>query len=809
MDHLTPSMNNTQLIFPLGKACAHNYYKDAMHNINLIIQILIFIIGLTVSLFSTALTIPRVDSDIQIDGKLDEKVWQQAQTLNLHNVTSPYENLPAPVATTVKYFENGDTLYVAFKAQDPNPEQIRSFFHERDRANRDDLVGIRLDPYGDHRLVFQFLVNPYGVQNDSTVDVLENSTSDSWDGIWDSAGKITEDGYQIEIAIPLRNFNFNSEQQTQTWAMEFVRFYPRTEQYRLSHITIDRNNECLPCQMATVTGFKDIHQGKSLSITPTFVADHQETRDLYENTGWMSDDDYEVGLDIKWGVSSDIFLNATFNPDFSQIEADDAQINLNDNFTLTLEEKRPFFLENQDIFSADFDLVYTRNIGAPNFGAKVTGRSGNHAYGVFIADDDNTTFFVPGNLNSRIATLGQSSNNAALRYRYDANKDFNIGFIGTLRTSDDYHNYVGSTDFRYKITDQDILTGHFIVTDTQYPEFLSDKFCSDDDCENEDIQCSFANCNISESYLRTQSDDNLTGFAYRMFYSHDERHWFMNYRYQEISSDFRSDLGNQVRVDQNRVVAQAGLKFWGDSDDWWTQFNIWGDWDILRNDDREVLENELEIDFELYGPMQSELWFRYMKRDEVGSRLDSSILDIDGNTTMFELDVYEFTFEIQPYSGLFLGLNGDLGDRIDFRNNRKGHQIRLYPSIEYSFAKHFRASLNYEYNNLKADSKEVFTARVADFRFNYNLDLRHTFKLSLIYTEIDFNLDNQPALTPALLPSASETDLSSQFIYSYKINPQTVIFAGYSDHSLKNALISSLKRDSQKVFLKLSYAWLK
>lgn len=760
-------------------------------------------------LSATAITMPKLNTEITVDGNLDDPAWEVAGTIFLENITQPYENLPSPVQTKVRYFENGHTLYIAFEASDPNPEAIRSFYHQRDNASRDDLVGVRLDPYGDHRLVFQFLANPFGVQVDSIEDVLDDDTSDSWDGIWDSAGKITTTGFQVELAIPLRNFNFNENIERHQWAMEFVRFYPRKERLRLSHISIDRDNECMACQMPTVSGFNQVEHGQSLALTPTLVFDHQKVRDVFSQSDWVSTNNYEVGLDIKWGINSDVFLNATLNPDFSQIEADDAQISINDNFTLTLEEKRPFFLENQDIFSTSYNLVYTRNISAPNFGAKITGRSGKHAYGVFLTDDDSTTFFIPGNLGSSVAVLDARSKNAAVRYRYDADKQFNIGFLGTVRDADDYHNHVASTDVRYKITDQDIITAQLIVTDTQYPESLSDDFCFGDDCYEEDIQCEFANCNINESFLRTHFDDSFGGHAYRIVYNHDERDWFANLRYQDISSGFRSDLGNQIRVDQNRSVIQAGWQFWGESNDWWNKITVWSDWDILHNDANEVLEREWEWDIEIQGALQSYFFMRYTKRDEVGPRHDSSILALTDNTTLYELSLYDLSFEFQPSSGLLLGFNAYFGDKIDFINNRKGYQSQIEPFIEYSFSKHFSTTLSFDNNRLKAEGEEVFRAHVADFRLDYNLDLRQSLKLSLIYTDIEFNQLNQPALSPSSLPFADSTDIASQLIYSYKINPQTVFFAGYSDHSLRNDNIDELKRDSYKVFFKFSYAWLK
>ena len=155
---------------------------------------------------------------------------------------------------------------------------------------------------------------------------------------------------------------------------------------------------------------------------------------------------------------------------------------------------------------------------------------------------------------------------------------------------------------------------------------------------------------------------------------------------------------------------------------------MWSDWDILHNDANEVLEREWEWDIENQGALQSYFFMRYTKRDEVGPRHDSSKLALTDNTTLYELSLYDLSFEFQPSSGLLLGFNAYFGDKIDFINNRKGYQSQIEPFIEYSFSKHFSTTLSFDNNRLKAEGEEVFRAHVADFRLDYNLDLRQSLK---------------------------------------------------------------------------------
>ena len=186
-----------------------------------------------------ALNIPHVKQSIKVDGILDDAMWQQALDVPLDIVNSPWHNKPSPVKTVAKLVENGEYFYIAFIAQDPNPELVLGFLGDRDSRWSDDLVGIKLDTYNKRRLNYQFFVNPYGVQHDRIANEVTGSVDQAWDGIWESVGKITETGYQVEMAIPYHILNFDDNNDIKTWAMELIRLYPRDSRLRISHIALD------------------------------------------------------------------------------------------------------------------------------------------------------------------------------------------------------------------------------------------------------------------------------------------------------------------------------------------------------------------------------------------------------------------------------------------------------------------------------------------------------------------------------------------------------------------------------------------
>lgn len=742
---------------------------------------------------NTQLTIPYLEGAATLDGVLDEPQWQQAATQSLVYVTEPYENTAAPVETEVFIYEDGTSLFIAFLAHDPNPEAIRAFYRDRDLIFGGDMVGVKLDTFNDSRLAYQFFVNPFGVQADVIENEMTGRESEAWNAIWESAGQVTGQGYVVEMALPLRTMNFDEGLRTKVWGAEFLRFYPREDYMRISNIPRDRNNSCILCQLEEISGFENATQGNNLAVVPTVVAGKSRSRDVYETRDWNYDDNQELGLDINWGITPEFTLQATLNPDFSQVEADVAQLSINNTFALFFDEQRPFFTENADYFPSNLNLIYTRNIGSPDFGAKVTGRVDDHSIGVFVADDVATTFLVPGNLGSSVAEIQESSNNAAIRYRYDFSSDLSIGVVSTLRKSDSYHNYVNGIDARYLITENDTLRAQFVVSETQYPEFLYRDFCSED--------CSVPQ-GFSEEALRTQRTEAFTGQAFRINYRHEARDWFFRADHFSNGEDFRADLGFVSRVDRNTSVLGGGY-YWWNEDSWWNRIRINGDWDIAHNDDGELLEKELEAYVSIRGDYQSFAELGYLRRDRAGLRIDPSSLAIDGNSDRFVERQWRLFFETQPNEILYLNSLMSCGDQIDFANNRLGERIFFEGEVELNIGQHLYVGGYFLYNDFEADNQPLFTANLLDARFTYQFDARQFLRLIVSYSDIDRNPDNYIDTV-----DAESQDLGWQLLYSYKINPLTKFFIGFSDTSFNDDSLVRLTSAEQSVFMKFSYAWL-
>ena len=231
---------------------------------------------------AASIDLPHTDGEIAIDGVLSDDAWGDAVAVELIYETNPGDNLPARVKTVAYLMEDGTNLYVGFAASDPDPSAIRAYLRDRDSAYDDDFVGIVIDTYNDGRRAFEFFSNPLGVQMDMTNNEASGRGSfgnedDSWDAIWDSAGQINEDGYAVEMRIPLTQLRFPANEGLKTWGFDVTRTYPRGSRYMFSSNAQDRDVNCYLCQLGEFSGLKDAEPGRDLEVVPTLTASRADS----------------------------------------------------------------------------------------------------------------------------------------------------------------------------------------------------------------------------------------------------------------------------------------------------------------------------------------------------------------------------------------------------------------------------------------------------------------------------------------------------------------------------------------------------
>jgi len=369
-----------------------------------------------------------------IDGHLDDAAWRSAVRLGNFCEISPGENTRPAVDTGAMITYDSDNLYVAFVCYD-DPSGIRAAITDRDDIFNDDCIGIMVDTFKDQKNAYEFFVNPYGIQGD-----LRRTGKDedaSYDAVWHSAGRITEDGWTAEIAVPFRSVRF-PDASTQDWGLHILRVRPRGSLEKLSWAPVSRDETCLFCNAGTINGLEGINQGKNVEVLPYVVGCRSRNLDDPDDPGSALIDkpgDAVTGFGIKYGISPNFTLDFTYNPDFSQIESDEAQIDANTTFALFFPERRAFFQEGADIFNTLTGTVYTRSINDPAMAAKITGKSGRTTVGYLACRDDATPYIVPYEESSQVVVNGRSYSNI-VRAKRDILQDSYLGVIATDRRNE-------------------------------------------------------------------------------------------------------------------------------------------------------------------------------------------------------------------------------------------------------------------------------------------------------------------------------------------------------------------------------------
>jgi hypothetical protein len=706
--------------------------------------------------------VTRLADAIRVDGRLDESTYSAPPTFELAYETRPAENKQAPVRTEVWITYDSSNLYAAFRAHDPDPRQIRARYSDRDNAFNDDFVGVVLDTFHDQRRAFEFFANPLGVQMDLTQNEMTGNEDSSWDAIWDSAGRITASGYEVEMRIPFSSLRFPSGGGEMTWGIDAVRTYPRGQQYRLGLNPQERGNNCYLCQSASLTGIAGVSPARSIELNPTVTASQSGFRRDFPNGDIEADDpDIEAGITGQWGITPNFTFTGTVNPDFSQVEADAAQLAVNTQFALFFPEKRPFFLEGADLFETRFNAIYSRNIADPEWGVKLTGKAGKNALGAIITQDRRTNFLIPSAEGSQLASVDDKNISTILRYRRDLYGATTGGFFFTSREGDAYHNRMLGGDILFRWRGTKAFRIELLGSSTQYPAVVAS-----------------AGQNASE----------ITGHAIRTVFQHTSRNWLYYFLYRDIGKEFRADLGFVPRADfrEKGVALERG---WYPEKSAWSQIRLGVEGYDIDDQSGDRLERRANFYAWAQGPRQSFVRADVIARDQ---RYGGELFDTD------RVILYG---EFAAHPDVFVTSQVTAGNEIDFANARQGEQFRFDPGVRWNVGSHLRLNLTHAYEALDVDGGRLFTANLTELRATYQLNNR-TF-VRWIGQHLD--VDRDPSLYDFPIDGRSR-DFFNQLLFSYKINPLTVLFLGYSDTHTGNAQID-LTQESRTLFLKVGYAW--
>lgn len=357
--------------------------------------------------------IPRIEAAAAVDGRLDEPVWQQAAVLTGFHQWQPVDGRPAEERTVVRVWYAPDAIWFGLEAFDREPGAVRATVADRDNVDNDDNIAIYLDTFGDRRRAYVFTVNPLGQQQDGvrseggfTAGSLLGGTTDlNPDFIWQSKGMRTDSGYVVEVRIPFKSLRFPTAK-TQAWGLNIVRVTQRTG-YTDTWTDVRRASASFLAQGGIIEGLHDLKRGIVLEAQPFVTAAANGALDT-AGSFVREKVDPSAGLNLKLGFTS-MTVDATWNPDFSQVEADAGVVTVNERFAIFFPERRPFFLEGIELFATPNQLVYTREIVDPIAGAKFTGKFGRLGVAQLTAVDQAGDHDALFNITRLRRDIGQNS----------------------------------------------------------------------------------------------------------------------------------------------------------------------------------------------------------------------------------------------------------------------------------------------------------------------------------------------------------------------------------------------------------------
>ena len=720
------------------------------------------------ALAAQAFTVSRAASPIVIDGVLDEPAWAAATVIPVLFEYQPGENVAPPVRTDCLVTFDREKLYIAFRAFDPRPSEIRAHLMDRDAIDtfiQDDHVTILVDTFNDERRAYQFRVNPLGVQADAVNSEVDQVEDWSWDAIWNSAGRLTAEGFVVEIAIPFRELRFPGGTDALTFGLSVERSYPRSVRHRIASHPTDRNRSCGLCQFNKVTGFRDLVSGRNVEIDPTVTGHRTDRRDQFPDGAMANGNPQaDVGVTARWRMAAGTTVTGTINPDFSQVEADVAQLDVNTRFALFYPEKRPFFLEGLDFFSTPEQAVFTRTVADPSGGLKVVGKQGANSFGVFMTEDRINNLILPANQESQYASEDQAVTGLVARGRRDIGRQSTVGVLYTGREGGPYFNRVFGPDAQFHVGRSEMFSVQFLHSETQYsPE-------------------------VAAGY--DQSATAFGGNSVRVSYDHLERSWFWGAGYIDRDRGFRADSGFVPRVDLRQGTAYLQHRFWGGGNSWFSTFDVALNASRATDHAGTLTNQSILVGAAYQGPLQSQLQVTVERDKELFAGM------------MYDETVVSTAATLKPSGAVALQFSSTTGDGVDYTNRQPARVVRIGPSVEWKIGARLNLLFTDSLERLTVRSGWLYTANLSQFHAVYHFNRRTFLRAILQYTDV--SRDPARYLEPI---DAHSTRLFAQYLFSYKLNPQTVLLIGYSDN-YNGATGVSLTQANRTFFVKMGYAWL-
>ncbi len=715
--------------------------------------------------------IARTAGAITVDGDLSDAGWKGATRIDTFFETNPGDNVP-PRVKSVAYLAYDDKfLYAGFEFSDPDPSKIRSPFGDRDDVpSYTDYGGIILDTRNDHRTGLLLLANPRGIQYDAITDDTTGNEDNSPDFYWDSAAKITKEGWVLEMRVPFSSLRYPPGDK-QTWGILLYRNYPREFRYQIFSAKLPRGGNCFICRSNHLTGLDNLPPAGHLVVAPYGTAKEDAVPRADLGSSLVNKPvRLNGGVDAKWTPNQNNAIDATLNPDFSQVESDVAQIAVNQRFALFYPEKRPFFLEGLELFSSPIQAVYTRSITSPRWGLRATGKFDSNQYTAFIAQDrGGGSVILPGSNGSDFADQDYSSFVGMGRVRHDFGKSF-VSFLATDReVSGGGYNRVYGPDFQWRAGDHDTVTGQLLLSNTRTPNRpeLSDQW----------------------------TGQKLDSHAADVWYSHSTRTWDWFTEFRDFGDGFRADDGFVPQVGYRETYGEAGYTVRPEHFPI-SRLRTYFQADYQADTGGNQVSRSVSPGLGFDG-----LWNSFTRVRYAYDRVRA------GNTTFPRRQVVYY-FQLSPPRWITqIVVQGTVGEQVDFDNSRPGSGADVNLQATVRPTDHLKLDFIAARSWVNVDprdgggSRRLFTADVGRVKGTYTFTSRAFVRLigQLVETRRD------PSIY-TIEVTKKDADFAGSALFAYKINWQTVMFLGYGDNRTL-AEDGHYAKAGRQFFLKLSYAF--
>ena len=692
----------------------------------------------------------RTQTPPSVDGRLDDAVWRDAARVTEFIQRDPLEGAPATERTEVFVAYDSANIYLGFYAHYEDPSIMRANRSDRDQAGRsDDVFSVYFDPFLDQQRAYVFSVNGYGVQDDSILGSRGGGGGfggggfggggrggggvprgdSSWDALFSSGGQIVEDGFTAEIAIPFKSLRYPSRggDIPHTWGFQVVRRI-RDKNETVVWSPVSRDVAGFLPQMGVLEGMTGLSTSRNLEIQPTFTGVQFGT--LNEDTGRVVDGDPnpEAGANIKYGVTSNLTADFTINPDFSQIESDRPQVEVNQRFALFFPELRPFFLEGAEIFDIPGPLtaVHTRTIVDPAYGAKLTGKAGKTTIGVLYANDE-----APGNIDDALdPAFGTASQTFVGRVRYDLYSESYVGAIVTDREHLDGSSQLVGVDSNFRLGNTHSFAVRAMATDH-----------------------------------RDQDGVDSTGHFLDVMLRKSGRNLSYTAATYALSPDFKTDVGFVRRTDQRFSFGNVNYNWWPQS--WLISWGPSARYSRNYNFDSILQDEQTELGVN----------FNFDKNIRVNASLSRDLErfeEIDFRKTRGRLGGNVNTLRIFSFGGGF-----NWGDEVYFdeANPFLGQGKSLFMFINFRPVSRFQSQININTSRF-TDNLGLFVPGVNEGEVD---ETGEVFDVKIIRALSTYQFSDRLLFRNIAEVNTFDQTLGLNFLLTYRVNSGTALYVGYDD----------------------------